>query len=150
MRPAALLAAFVLLALPAAAVAQDCPKTTLGDIEDEVMCPVCGTTLELAESAPQAERERELIRRLIAQGLTKEQVKDELVAEYGEDVLAVPESSGFDITNWLVPVAGLGLAFVALGFGAARLRKRRAAPEPEPLSGTESDRLDTDLRRYDL
>jgi cytochrome c-type biogenesis protein CcmH len=136
-------------ASPAAAQTPE-PQTNLPDIEDEVMCPVCGTTLELAEQAPQADRERELIRRLIAQGLTKEQIKDELVAEYGEDVLAVPESEGFDVTNWLVPAAGLAAALIALGFGAAALRKRRAGAEPEPLTGAESDRLDADLRRYDL
>ena len=39
---------------------RDCPKTTLGDIEDEVMCPVCGTPLGLATEAPQAQRERAL------------------------------------------------------------------------------------------
>jgi formate dehydrogenase maturation protein FdhE len=32
-----------------------CPKATLADIEDEVMCPVCGVPLGLAE-APLAER----------------------------------------------------------------------------------------------
>jgi cytochrome c-type biogenesis protein CcmH len=126
------------------------PQANLPDIEDEVMCPVCGTTLELAEQAPQADRERELIRRLIAQGLTKEQIKDELVAEYGEDVLAVPESEGFDITNWLIPAVALGLALLGLGLGAAKLRGRRAGPEPGPLPEPEADRLDADLRRYDL
>ena len=148
-------ASVVLLALvafasaPAAAQTPE-PRTNLPDVEDEVMCPVCGTTLELAEQAPQAQRERELIRRLIAQGLTKEQIKDELVAEYGEDVLAVPESEGFDVANWLVPALGFGVALLALGFGAAALRRRRAPAEPEPLSGDEADRLDADLRRYDL
>lgn len=137
-------------AAPAAAQGPE-PRATLPDIEDEVMCPVCGTTLELAEQAPQADRERELIRRLIAQGYTKEQIKDELVAEYGEDVLAVPESEGFDITNWLVPALAFGLALLALGFGAAKLRSRRArGPAPEPLADSEADRLDADLRRYDL
>ena len=40
------------------------------------MCPVCGTTLELASDSPQAIDEREQIRELIAQGLTKEEIKD--------------------------------------------------------------------------
>jgi cytochrome c-type biogenesis protein CcmH len=150
--PLALTVGLVLLALgPAPGFAQTPePRASLPDIEDEVMCPVCGTTLELAESAPQAERERELIRRLIAQGRTKEQIVDELVAEYGEDVLAVPESEGFDVTNWLVPVAGIAIALGALAFGAASLRRRRAGAAPEPLSRPESDRLDADLKRYDL
>ena len=149
MRRLALIAVVGAVAVAAPASAQE-PQANLPDIEDEVMCPVCGTTLELAEQAPQADRERELIRRLIAQGLTKQQIKDELVDEYGEDVLAVPESEGFDITNWLVPAAGFAVALLALGFDAAALRRRRAGPEPEPLTGAESDRLDADLKRYDL
>jgi cytochrome c-type biogenesis protein CcmH len=58
-----ILAALAALA-PAAAVAAE-PKTTLGDVEDEVMCPVCGTPLSLSTEAPQAQRERALIVRLI-------------------------------------------------------------------------------------
>ncbi|MGB7587413.1 MAG: hypothetical protein WBM00_01755, partial [Solirubrobacterales bacterium] len=41
------------------------PRTSLPDIEDEVMCPICGTLLELSDS-PQAQRERVFIARLIA------------------------------------------------------------------------------------
>jgi len=81
----AVLALLVLaaVAVPAGAAAQGRPapqeRASLPDIEDEVMCPVCGTVLEHA-FAPQAERERALIRRLIAEGRTKEEIKDALVA----------------------------------------------------------------------
>ncbi len=103
MRRAALLAtALLALALPAVAVAK-CPQTTLGDVEDEVMCPVCGTPLELASEAPQAERERALITRLVDDCQTKEQVKARLVAEYGDEVLALPDDEGFDLAAYLVP-----------------------------------------------
>ena len=75
---------------------------SLPDIEDEVMCPICGTMLELSE-APQAERERAFIRRLIAEGQSKDEIKDELVAEYGPEVLAVPDTEGFDLVAWILP-----------------------------------------------
>ncbi len=124
MRLAAGMVALALLA-PAAAGAQ---QASLPDIEDEVMCPICGTTLELSDS-PQAERERELIRSLIAQGMSKDEIKDALVAEYGQDVLAVPDSDGFDLTAWVVPALGIGIAAAAVGFAIARLaaaaRRRR-------------------------
>jgi hypothetical protein len=55
-RALALLVAFTALAAPAAALAAQ-PRTTLNDIEDEVMCVVCGVPLNIAES-PQADRER--------------------------------------------------------------------------------------------
>ena len=47
--------ALCLTALPAAATAAPAPvpQTTVNDVEDEVMCPICGTLLELADS-PQA------------------------------------------------------------------------------------------------
>jgi cytochrome c-type biogenesis protein CcmH len=126
-------------------------RASLPDIEDEVMCPICGTSLQLSDS-PQAERERELIRGLIAKGLTKQQIKDELVAQYGKDVLATPGDSGFDLTAWVLPIAGFAVALA--GIGAALWRWRRRArddpPAPSPPGGEQSERLDTDLAKYDL
>jgi hypothetical protein len=80
MRRAALAALALALVLAAPARAAE-PQASLTDIEDEVMCVVCGVPLELATEAPQAIQERNLIRRLIEQGLTKEEIKDRLVAE---------------------------------------------------------------------
>ena len=65
-------------------------QASLPDIEDEVMCIVCGVPLELATEAPLANQERDFIRELIAQGLTKDEIKDRLVAEFGSEVLATP------------------------------------------------------------
>ena len=146
MRLAAGLVALALVA-PAWAGAQ---QATLPDIEDEVMCPICGTTLELSDS-PQAERQRELIRGLIAQGKSKEEIKDALVAEYGEDVLALPDSEGFDLAAWVIPALGIGIAVAAVGFAIARLARRRdrevAEPEIEP---GDAARLERDMSSYDL
>jgi cytochrome c-type biogenesis protein CcmH/NrfF len=127
------------------------PKTSLPDIEDEVMCPICGTTLELSDS-PQAERERALIRRLIADGRDKQQIKDELVAQYGPDVLATPSGHGFDLTAWIVPAAAILLTASAI---ILVLRRRRRTPmggtaEGQAPSGEELDRLNHDLSSYDL
>jgi cytochrome c-type biogenesis protein CcmH len=132
------------LVFPASAAAE--PRASLPDIEDEVMCPICGTLLQLSD-APQAERERAFIRTRIDQGQTKEEIKDALVAEYGAEVLATPESSGFDLSAWVVPALGLLLALTALGFGAARLSRRgpTVAPEPKPLSAEDSARLERDI-----
>ncbi len=147
---AAILAALALL--PAAAHAT---PASLPDIEDEVMCTICGTTLQLS-SAPQAERERAFIKELIEQGKSKEQIKAALVAEYGENVLAVPEASGFGLAAFIVPIAGVLIALVAVGLAARRWRRAREADGPPPAaaapaaSSDESERLDSDLDRYHL
>jgi cytochrome c-type biogenesis protein CcmH/NrfF len=142
---AAALMALVALATPAAA-----QEASLTDIEDEVMCPICGTTLELSDS-PQAEREREFIRVRIEQGQSKDEIKDALVAEYGEDVLAVPGSEGFDLTAWVVPALGIGLAAIGVGLAIARLARRRDRDDGAPALEPEQDaRIDRDMKSYDL
>ncbi len=153
----ALICAAVLVPVPAGALgAAAPPKANLPDVEDEVMCPVCGTALNLAAS-PQADRERAFIRREIAAGRTKEQIKADLVAEYGSEVLAEPPKSGFDLTAWLVPGAGLLLAAIAIAIGLRRWRRAgdaaagpRSNEEGQPLDPSEAERLDADLARYDL
>ena len=159
-----LAALFTLLALaialaPAAgtAAAQDAPaqKTTLYEIESQVMCVTCRTSLAVA-GGPQAERQRELIRGLIAEGKTSEEIKTALVAEYGEAVLALPEDDGFNIAVYLVPIAVVAVALVLAAIFLPRWRRRAtalAAAQQTPLSPELSDadarRLDEDLKRYD-
>jgi cytochrome c-type biogenesis protein CcmH len=157
-RAAAILAALALLALPAAAAAaQDCPKTTLGDIEDEVMCPVCGTPLGLASDAPQAQHERAFIERLIARCESKDQVKQALVAEYGDSVLALPGDQGNDdlgdVLVYVVPALGILLAAGGIAFAVVRWRRRGDGPGGRrggTLAGADGSRLDDDMERYDL
>lgn len=153
MKGLAWLSVLALALLPAAAVAAT-PQTTIHDVEDEVMCPICGTLLELAES-PQAQRERVLVKRLIAAGKTKAEIKDILVAQYGPGVLALPGGSGFDLSAYLVPAIAFVAAAVALAFGVLRWRRATRPPETGATTaggpqGEDAERLDADLARYDL
>jgi cytochrome c-type biogenesis protein CcmH len=149
-RPAAMLAVVALALLGLAPMTQAQTRASLPDIEDEVMCPICGTLLE-GSNAPQAERERALIRKLIAQGRDKDQIKDALVAEYGENVLATPSGSGFDLVAWIVPGLAIAAAAGAIGFFAVRRLRRPSPPAAEPtLNAPDASRLDEDMSRYDL
>jgi len=129
-------------------------RASLIEIEKQVMCPVCGTLLQLAES-PQAQREKAFIRRLIAEGKTEAQVKDALVAEYGEEVLALPQGSGFSLSAYVVPIVAFLVAAVALAIGVLRWRRAGRGDESDgPAAagpkGDDAERLDADLARYDL
>ena len=143
--------ALTLLA-PAAAAEQ---RASLAEIEKEVMCPVCGTLLQLAES-PQAQREKAFVKRLIAEGRTEAQIKDALVAEYGDEVLALPPDSGFSLSAYVVPIVAFLIAAVALALGVWRWRRAGGprdggdTPRAEGPSGEDAERLDADLARYDL
>ena len=142
-----------LAAAPTGAIASE-ERPTVGEISGEVMCPVCGTLLELAE-APQAQRQKAFIARLIDEGKTKGEIKDALVAEYGEEVLALPPGEGFDLSAYLVPIVAFVVALIALALGVLKWRRAGGGsggnrPSPPGLSGEDAERLDADLARYDL
>ena len=128
---------------------------SLPQIEQEVMCVVCKTPLSIA-NGPQADAQRDFIRSLIAQGKTEEQIKDALVVEYGDRVLALPREEGFNLAVYLVPIAALLAALALLVVALPRWRRRTralaaagpAAPGPA-LSDEDAQRLDDDLARYD-
>lgn len=140
------LVVLLLALLPASAGAA--PPTTLPDVEDEVMCVACGTALNISQ-APSADSERDFIRRRIAEGLGKEQIKSRMLAQYGPKVLAEPRQR----TAWLVP-AILGL--IALAVVALTMRRwRRGGPAGEPpaepaLDDDDASRLERDMASYDL
>jgi len=149
-RAIAVLGLALLLAAPATAA----PQTSLSEISGEVMCPVCGTLLELAES-PQAQREKVFIERLVDEGRSKQEIKDALVAEYGDEVLALPQDSGFSLSAYVVPIVAFVIAVIALALGVAKWRRAAGsrddgAPAAKGLSPEDSARLDADLGRYDL
>jgi cytochrome c-type biogenesis protein CcmH/NrfF len=114
------------------------------------MCVECGTALNVSTS-PVADQERAFIRRRIAEGKSKSEVKAALVAEYGPEVLATPEGGGFDAAAWLVPGLAALVALLGVGVAALRWRGRRAPPAPAApaLAPDDQRRLDADLASFD-
>ena len=134
----AALLAVLTLALPAAAIAAE-SRTTLPDVEDEVMCVECGTVLNISTSAI-ADDQREFIQQRIDEGQGKDEIKRALVAEFGPDVLAMPDRDGFNLAVYLVP-ALLGIfGVVGVAFAAHRWRQARS-PDGDDAQGTDADAL---------
>jgi cytochrome c-type biogenesis protein CcmH/NrfF len=152
---AATLSALVLGLLMLAPAAGAVPQTTVNEIEGEVMCPICGTLLELSDS-PQAQREKVYVAKLVAAGNTKTEIKDDLVAQYGPSVLALPKASGFDLTAYLVPVLAILAAIAILAFSVTRWRRdgkrsqSSGGATTQAPRGEDAERLEADLSRYDL
>lgn len=152
-RVALIVVGFLALAAPAAASEE---HPTLAELERELVCPTCKTTLEMS-NAPVAERMRAFIRQRIAAGDTKSEIKDKLVAQFGESVLAAPPARGFNLLAWLVPIAGGLIAAVAVAVLAVRWSRSRAAPaggpsaadSRRPLDPESERRVDEELARFD-
>jgi cytochrome c-type biogenesis protein CcmH len=138
----------VLAALVAAPAAAE-PRASLPDIEDEVMCVQCKTPLNLSTAAV-AEREREFIRREIARGKTKDEIKAGLVERFGPAVLAMPEDEGFGLVAYLVPVLAGLLALGAVTLWLRRWRGGAASTGRANAPGAaDSRRLERELAAHD-
>jgi cytochrome c-type biogenesis protein CcmH len=146
----------VLLAFPAAALGSE-EHPTLRELEGELMCPTCGTTLELS-NAPAADQIRRFVRARIAAGDTKSEIKDKLVAEFGRGVLASPPKEGFDLLAWVLPLLALALGAAVIGVLVVRWSRRdkseagfggpSANGRPDLDSALEK-RLEEELARYE-
>jgi len=124
-------------------------RPTLADLEGEVMCPVCDTTLDQS-SSPAARQIKNLISARIAAGDSKQEIKDLLVAQYGPKILAAPPKEGFNLLAWLLPFVGLLGGALVLGLLAWRWSHTRdPGPPAERLSPALERRVDEELARYD-
>ena len=136
-----------LLVAPVARASERHP--TQAELEGEVMCPVCGTTLDQSNS-PAAEQIKRVIARRIAAGDTKSEIEDRLVANYGDAILAAPPHRGFGLLAWWLPIVGILAAAALVGFGAWRWSRAREPTAPSaPLDPALERRVDDELRRYE-
>jgi cytochrome c-type biogenesis protein CcmH len=147
--------AVLALVLAPAAIACN-PHPSLTGMEGQIMCPVCGTTLDQSDS-PAAHQIEGVIARRIAAGDSDCQIKDRLVAQYGESILAAPPRKGWGLLAWWLPIAGIVVAAALLGVGAWRWSRRgdeSAALDPSRnghgvLDPALERRVDEELARFD-
>ena len=102
-------------------------------IDKMIMCPVCP-----AETIDQAQVEisfqmRAVIREMLAEGRTREEILDYFVDRYGADILAAPPKSGANLLAWILPIVGVvaGLVGVFLVIRSMAGRQR-----PAPVTAT--------------
>lgn len=146
---ALVLAAAVLLAVVAPAAAAGPPNAA--DLEAELVCPTCKTTLDQS-NAPVANRMKAIIRQRIAEGATEAEIKAELVEQFGEAVLAEPPKRGFDLLAWALPLVAVGAGVLGVGALAWAWKARRDTEDgeaPGPVDPELERRIDDELARFD-
>ena len=143
------LALLALLASGTAVASERHP--TLAELESEVICPTCKTTLDQSRS-PIADRMRRFISQRIAAGDTKTEIKQKLVDQFGESVLAAPPRHGFGLLAWVLPLAGIGVGALVAGALAWRWSRTRGSGDAAPPAALDPElerRLDDELARFD-
>jgi cytochrome c-type biogenesis protein CcmH len=139
----------LVLAAPAAASER---HPTLGELEGEVMCPTCKTTLDQS-NAPIADRIRQFISARIAAGDTKSEIEHKLVLQFGPAILAEPSKHGLNLLVWVLPFVALGVGAAVLAWLAWRWSRAREPAPPAsaapPIDPELERRLDDELARFE-
>jgi cytochrome c-type biogenesis protein CcmH len=144
-----LAAALALLALVGAAAAG---RPVQADLEAEIVCPTCKTTLDQS-SSPIATRMKAYIRVRIAAGDSATEIKAQLVEQFGPAVLAEPPKRGFDLLAWLLPLGALAIGAVVVAGLAWTWSRRRDGESAATESALDPDlerRVDEELARFDV
>ena len=96
-------------------------------IDRMIMCPVCP-----AETIDQAQVEismqmRKIVREMLSQGNSRDEILDFFVERYGNDILAAPPKSGANLVAWLMPVVAVVGGLVAVYFILRSMTRRGPA-----------------------
>jgi cytochrome c-type biogenesis protein CcmH len=143
----AVAAAALALAAPAAACRAPASQS---DLETKLVCIQCHTTLDESDSAFAVEMKQEIARQ-IKQCRTEKQIIDSMVAEFGPSVLSTPQTHGFDLVAWVLPIGGILLGALALALLARQWAGGRppGPPPSERLDPDDERRVDEALARFE-
>lgn len=141
------------------------PKTTLDAVSEKLTCR-CGCNLVLNRcnhvQCSSAIPMRERIVREIAEGKSRDEIIAGFVRDMGEEVLAVPPASGFNLNAWIMPFAGLlvGAILVVVAL-RIMLRKRPieaiaaatsgaagALKSPDEMGKEKDERIEKELKEF--
>ena len=113
-------------------------------VSAELRCLVCQNESIDESHAPLAHDIRMLVRQRLEAGDSNAQVRDYLVARYGEFILLKPPFEPQTLLLWGTPLLVLALGGIAVAFAARRKPTRDPA---RPLSDSEQRKLDELLGR---
>ena len=136
----------ILLLLAGPAFALD-PSEMLADpeleararaLDDELRCVKCQSEALSSSNADWAQDARRMVRELITDGASDQEVLDWFHDRYGDFVLMNPPRSGTNLVLWW---AGPILLLLALGIGWSTIRNRSRAAAPDDLNEAEKEEL---------
>ncbi len=127
---------------------------TLKRVLEQLLCQCgCNLTVYACEGTMTCEVAagmRRQAERLLARGMTPDEVLAAFAADYGEDVLAAPTREGFNLTAWVLPFAVLAGGGLVVALALRSWRPRGGEPEEVPsaaIDPTLLEEVEREVRR---
>lgn len=110
-------------------------------LDEKIRCVKCRSEVIASSNADWAADARVVVRELIADGASDQEVLDFFVARYGEYVLMTPQASGSNMFLWLA-----GPLMLMLGGGMAAVYLRRRSKDDPTVEIVLSDEEEARLK----
>ena len=147
-----LLILLFLLCIIFLAVTPALARITVNEVAKELIAPCCYTQTVADHPSEIAEQIKCQIKMMIDRGISKQQIINFYVKQYGEKILASPPKSGFGLTAYLIPLAFLLLATSLIVSVTRRwAREGKSSYQPLPLKQADKEiekRLEEELRKF--
>ncbi len=117
-----------------------------------LMCPVCQGQSVGESNSNLAHDMRDIIRKQLEQGKSKEEILAYFVNSYGESILASPPPKGFNWLLWLLPGAAIIVGGVVITMFLFKAQKEDSIPDKEdinPSANSEDEYLKRVSREID-
>lgn len=149
-----------MLSAPSGGTVHPTPPTTLDEVSEKLSCR-CGCNLVLNRcnhvQCGSALPMRARINKEIAEGKSRDEIIAGFVRDMGEQVLAVPPTSGFNWNAWIMPFAVLALGGVLLGVALRLMRRKKSetalAPAADAATSASSaeveSRIEKELKEFE-
>jgi cytochrome c-type biogenesis protein CcmH len=125
------------------------PAVDIKTIKQSIICTCdCNMTVETCEGSMSCLTAKKLAEEgefLIKNNLSEAQILNVFVMRYGEEILASPTKSGFNLMAWVLPFLVLG----AVGFGVTQLLHRWAHPVQQTYQIHPSGKRRSSDRKYE-
>ena len=102
----------LLIAIPQ--VFSESIEKDVSEISKELMCPVCRGQTVAESNSTLANDFREIIKKKLEAGESKEEILNYFINRYGESVLASPPAKGIRIIVWFAPILAIIIGFFIL------------------------------------
>jgi len=111
-------------------------------IEGMLIAPCCWRQPVAVHYSPAADEVRAEIRKLLSEGLSRDEILSRFVAEHGEKILAKPPASGFNLLAYFLPVLFLAIGAV---IAVAVVKKLSPRETKKPDRKVKNLKLDSDI-----
>ena len=128
-------------------VHSDSIEKQVSDISKYLMCPVCRGQTVAESNSDLAKDFREIIRKKVENGESKEQILSYFVDRYGESVLASPPARGVRLIVWILPVLIIVLGlYLFLNFLVFNRKGKTETNSGKPASRSFLDEVDRQIK----